>query len=44
MDKIIAKLNEAFLSQNVECDGPHCNGCWKDIIREAIKMIEEHNQ
>ena len=34
------KLNEAFLPQNVECDGGACMGCWKDVVRAAIKMID----
>jgi hypothetical protein len=40
-ETIINKLNEAFLPENVECDGGVCMGCWKDKIREAIKMLEE---
>lgn len=40
-EEIIKKLNEAFLPQNQECDGAFCQGCWKDVIREAIKMIEQ---
>lgn len=39
---IIDKLNEAFLPKNIECDGSFCQGCWKDIIREVIKMIKEN--
>lgn len=39
-ETLIAKLNEAFLPKNIECDGTYCMGCWKDIVREAIKMIE----
>lgn len=39
-ETIIAKLNEAFLPKNIECDGGCCMGCWKDIVRKAIKMIE----
>lgn len=42
--KIIDKLNTAFLPQNLECDGAYCTGCWKDVIRESIKMIEEYDQ
>lgn len=41
--KIIDKLNETFLPENQECDGAACMGCWKDVIRRAIKMIEETN-
>ena len=43
MKNIIDKLNEAFLPQNTECDGGACMGCWKDVIRGAIKMLEEHS-
>ncbi len=38
--EVIAKLNECFLPQNIECDGATCTGCWKDVVREVIKMIE----
>lgn len=38
---IIDKLNQAFLPENVECDGAFCMGCWKDIVREAIKMLQD---
>lgn len=40
---VIDKLNEAFLPQNIECDGSHCMGCWKDVVREAIKMLQEES-
>lgn len=39
-EAIINKLSEAFLPNNVECDGGCCMGCWKDVVREAIKMLE----
>ena len=42
MKDIIEKLNEAFLPENIECDGGACMGCWKDKVREAIKMLEEY--
>lgn len=42
MEKIIEKLNEAFLPEYRECDGAYCMGCWKDKVREAIKMLEEY--
>lgn len=38
--EVIDKLNEAFLPQNVDCDSGACMGCWKDVIREAIAMLE----
>lgn len=41
--KIIDKLNEAFSPKNIECDGAFCTGCWKDVVREAIRMVEEIN-
>lgn len=44
MQQIIDKLNEAFLPKNIECDGPHCMGCWKDVVREDIKMLEKAQQ
>lgn len=37
--EVVGRLNEAFLPQNVECDGGACMGCWKDVVRDAIKMI-----
>lgn len=40
-EAVINKLNEAFLPKNTECDGGGCMGCWKDVIREAIKMLEQ---
>lgn len=40
MEEIIKKLNECFLPHNVECDGSYCTGCWKDVVREAIKMLD----
>jgi hypothetical protein len=42
--EIINKLNEAFLPKNLECDGASCTGCWKDVIREAIKMLENEKE
>ena len=42
--QIIIILNEAFLPQNVQCDGAHCQGCWKDKIRQAIKILEENEK
>lgn len=38
-EEILLKLNEAFLPQNIECDGAICTGCWKNIVKEAIKML-----
>lgn len=38
--KIIDILNEALLPKNQECDGPHCQGCWKDKVNEAIKLLQ----
>jgi flagellar motility protein MotE (MotC chaperone) len=39
MEKVIQLLNEAFLPENIECDGGSCMGCWKDKVREAIKLL-----
>lgn len=38
--KIIDILNEALLPKNQACDGPHCQGCWKDKVNEAIKLLK----
>jgi hypothetical protein len=38
--KIIDILKEALLPKNQECDGPHCQGCWKDKVNEAIKLLQ----
>lgn len=39
-EEIISKLKEAFLDKNLECDGIACMGCWKDVVRSAISMLE----
>lgn len=33
------KLNEVFLPKNLECDGPYCIGCWKDVVREVLNKL-----
>lgn len=38
--QISLKLQESFLDRNLECDGAGCIGCWKDVVRESIKMID----
>lgn len=40
INSVIDKLNEAFLPKNLECDGGFCISCWKDVVREAIKMLK----
>ena len=35
------KLKECMYPQNIECDGVACQGCWKDIVREAMEMLEQ---
>lgn len=39
--EVVSKLKEAFLDKNLECNGAGCIGCWKDVVREAIKMLEQ---
>jgi hypothetical protein len=43
VESIINKLNEAFLPENLECDGGICVGCWKDVINEAIELIKQYD-
>lgn len=40
LERAISILNESFLPENQQCDGGCCMGCWKDKVREAIKIIE----
>jgi len=34
-------LVEMFRPANIECDGPSCMGCWKDIQRKLILELKE---
>ena len=36
--EILEELQKAFLPKNIECDGAHCIGCWKDVVRTTIQM------
>ena len=38
--RVITTLNQCFEPKNLECDGAVCLGCWKDIVRACIKMLE----
>lgn len=35
----VSELNKCFEKGNQECDGAHCQGCWKDIVRSVIKSL-----
>ena len=36
--QILEELQKAFLPKNIECDGAHCIGCWKDVVRTTMQM------
>ena len=36
--EILEELQKAFLPKNIECDGAHCIGCWKDVVRTTMQM------
>lgn len=40
LERAIGVLEQSFLPENQQCDGGCCMGCWKDKVREAIKIIE----
>jgi hypothetical protein len=39
VDELMVLLQKSFLPENLECDGAHCMGCWKDIVRETLKKM-----
>lgn len=39
VNEIMAYLQKATLPENIECDGAHCMGCWKDVVRETLKKM-----
>lgn len=39
VNEIMVLLQQSFLPENVECDGAHCMGCWKDVVRETLKKM-----
>lgn len=38
--ELIAELEKCFTEGRSECDGPHCMGCWKDVVRATIKKLQ----
>ena len=40
----VSELNKCFEKGNQECDGAHCQGCWKDIVRSVIKSLTKINK
>lgn len=40
MKDIINDLESCYKNGNDQCDGVCCYGCWKDIVRKAIKDLE----
>ena len=39
VNEIMVLLQQSFLPENIECDGAHCMGCWKDVVRETLKKM-----
>lgn len=36
LSEIRSAIDKALLPENIECDGAHCHGCYKDILRPYI--------
>ena len=39
VNELMVLLQQSFLPENIECDGAHCMGCWKDVVRETLKKM-----
>jgi hypothetical protein len=39
VNDLMVLLQQSFLPENIECDGAHCMGCWKDVVRETLKKM-----
>ena len=43
VNELMVLLQQSFLPENIECDGAHCMGCWKDVVRETLKKMANLN-
>ena len=39
---IINELEKCFQNGNDQCDGPICQGCWKDIVHSVINRLKQN--
>lgn len=40
-ERLKEALEECLLPENIECDGPGCTGCYKDVIHAALTAYKE---
>jgi peptidoglycan hydrolase CwlO-like protein len=39
-DEMAKDITKSLLPENIECDGAHCMGCYKDVLRNTVNKYK----